>query len=77
MIQKFKLDFTLSGNLGPIIVDIITKNKNKINVPVGTELATQAFHTHIIFSSTLSDIHNCKTFVSPIYIPRRCSAVNS
>ena len=28
MIQKIKLDFTPSVNLGPIIVDIITKNKN-------------------------------------------------
>ena len=40
MIQKIKLKFTHSVNLGPIIVNIITKNKYKIDVPVVTELAT-------------------------------------
>ena len=51
MIQKIKLDFAISVNLGPIIVDIITnkKNNNKIDVPVGTELAMPAFHTQVIF----------------------------
>ena len=38
MIQKIKLDFIPSVNLGPITVDINNKkNKNKIDVPVGTE----------------------------------------
>ena len=49
MIHKIKLDFTPSVNLGPTIVDIITKNKNKIDVPVGTELATPAFYTQVKF----------------------------
>ena len=49
MIQKIKLYFTPSVNLGPIIVDIITKNKNKKDVPVGTELAMPAFHLKVIF----------------------------
>ena len=42
MIQKIKLNFTHSVNLGPIIVNIITTNedKNKIDVPVVTELTT-------------------------------------
>ena len=47
MIQKIKLDFTPSVNLGPIIVDIITKNKNKVDVPVGAGLAMPAFHTQL------------------------------
>ena len=37
-----------SVNLGPIIVDIITKKKKKIDVPVGTDLAMPAFHTQVI-----------------------------
>ena len=45
VIRKIKLELALSVNLGPIIVDIITKNKNKIDVPVGIELAMSAFHT--------------------------------
>ena len=49
MIQKIKLDFAPSVNLGPIIVDIMTKNKNKIDVPVGTELFMPAFYTQEIF----------------------------
>ena len=38
MIQKIKLNFTHSMNLGPIIVNKITKKK--IDVPVVTELVT-------------------------------------
>ena len=49
MIQKIKLDMTPSVNLGPIIVDIITKKKKKIDVPGGTKLAMPAFHTQVIF----------------------------
>ena len=48
MIQKVKLDFTPSVNLGPIIVDI-NNIKMKIDVPVGTELAMPAFHTQVLF----------------------------
>ena len=48
MIQKIKLDFTPSVNLGPIIVYILTKNKNKIDVPVGTGLAMPAVTSHIL-----------------------------
>ena len=56
MIQKIKLDFSPSVNLWPIIVDIITKNRNKIVVSVGTKLAMPAFHIQVIyFSSSLSD----------------------
>ena len=42
LIQKIKLDFTHSVNLGPISVDIIAKKKklNKIDIPVGTKIAT-------------------------------------
>ena len=47
MIQKIKLDFTPSVNLEPFIVDIIIKDK--IDVPVGTKLASLAFHTQLIF----------------------------
>ena len=58
MIQKIRSDFAPSVNLGPIIVDLITKKKkiNKIDVPVGTKLAMPAFHTHGTFSLSLSDI---------------------
>ena len=51
MIQKIKLDFIPSVNLGPIIVDINNKKEKekKIDVPVGTELATPVFHTQVIF----------------------------
>ena len=45
MIQKIILDFTPSLNLGPIVVDII----KKIDVPVGIEVPTPAFHTQVIF----------------------------
>ena len=55
--QKIKLDFAPSVNLGPIIVDIITKNK--IDVPFGTKLAMPAFHTQVIFISSLFDIPFC------------------
>ena len=34
---------------GPIVVDIITKNKIKKDVPVRTELATPAFDKQVIF----------------------------
>ena len=40
MIQKIKLDFTPSVNLGPIIVAINNKKEKYIVVPVGTELAS-------------------------------------
>ena len=63
MIQKIELNFTHSVNLGPIIVNIITKNKNeiKIDIPVVTELATsclpsQHFNRLEYFSLSLSDI---------------------
>ena len=36
MIQKIKLDFTHSLNLGPIIVDIINKKDDEIDDPVVT-----------------------------------------
>ena len=54
MIQKIKLKFTHSVNRGPIIVNKKTKNKNKIDVPVVTELATyclssQHFNRLVIF----------------------------
>ena len=56
MIQKIKLNFTHSGNLGPIIVNKNKKNKNKINVPVVTELGAsnacqlrQHFNRLVIF----------------------------
>ena len=59
MIQKIKLKFTHLVNLGPIIVN--KKTKNKIDVPVVTELATsclssQHFNRLEIFSLSLSDI---------------------
>ena len=42
-----KLDFTHSVNLGPIIVDMITKKKkvNEIDVPVVTEQATSCLQS--------------------------------
>ena len=45
VIQKIKLKFTHSVNLGPIIANnnIITKNKNKIDVPVVTKLVTSCY----------------------------------
>ena len=54
VIQKVKLNLTHSVNLGPIIVNIITNNKNKIDVPVVTELAisclqSQHFNRLVIF----------------------------
>ena len=56
MIQKIKMDFTHSLNLGPIIVDIIIKKEkeNEIDVPMETEPATsclqsQHFNTLVIF----------------------------
>ena len=73
MDQKIKLDFTHSVNLGSISVDIITKKKeNKIDVPMGTEIAisclqSQHFNTQVILSSSLSDIPFCAfltTFMS-------------
>ena len=49
-----KLNFTHSVKLGPTIVKIITKNKNKIDVPVVTEVAnsclpSQQFIRLVIF----------------------------
>ena len=51
MIQKIRLDFVPSVNLGPIIVDIITKKEkgNKTDVPAETELAMPEFHTQVIY----------------------------
>ena len=69
MVQKFKLDFTPSVNLGPIIVDIVTKNKIKIDVPAGTGLAMPAFHTQVIFYLSLSDIPFC-TFLPTLMCHR-------
>ena len=44
MIQKIKLDFARSVNLGPIIVE--KKEKlNKIDVSVGTKIATSCLQS--------------------------------
>ena len=59
MIQKTKLNFTHSVNLGPIIVN--KKQKIRINVPVVTEIVNikPAFQQ----ASNISDIPFC-TFLS-------------
>ena len=77
MIQKIKLDFTHLVNLGPIIVDI-TK-LNKIDVPVGTEIATSSLQSqHFIhkyyLSSPLSDIPFC-TFL-PTFMSHRATQIS-
>ena len=68
MIQKIKMNFTHSVNLGPIIVNIIAKNK--IDVPVVTELATLYFCLSL---PVISDIPFC-TFL-PTFRTHRATQI--
>ena len=80
MIQNNKLDFTHSVNRRPIIVNMITKQKiNKIDVPVGTELATfclqsQDFTHKKYFNSSLSNIPFCN--VLPTFMSHRVTQIS-
>ena len=77
MIQKIKLDFAPSVNLGPIIVDKIIKKKNKINRCPSWDKTSKASISHtsiILVHGSLSSIPFC-TFL-PTLMSRRATQIS-
>ena len=67
MVQKIEFDFTHSVNLGPIIVNILIKNKNKIDVPVVTELGTSCLPSQHFKQASNNLVYHYLIFVFALF----------
>ena len=73
MIQKIKFDSTHTVNLEPIIVDIITKQENKIKICTDGYQTSNLLHAKPAFQHT-SNIFVCHylIFIFVLFMPFSC-----